>query len=47
MVVDDPDIAWSSVIPSKTDTPLVVDPDTVLPDPVPFQGFEPISRRYA
>jgi hypothetical protein len=47
MVVDDPDIAWSSVIPDKADAPLVVDPDTVLPEPVTFQGFEPISRRYA
>jgi hypothetical protein len=47
MVVDDPDIAWSSIIPGKADAPLVVDPDTVLPEPIALEGFQPIPRRYA
>jgi hypothetical protein len=34
--------AWR---PFKTDTPLFVDPDTVLSLPVAFQALKPVSRQ--
>jgi hypothetical protein len=33
-------------MPSKTDPPLLVDPDAVLPASIALQGFEPIARRH-
>ncbi|KPF46613.1 hypothetical protein IP76_06520 [Rhizobium sp. AAP43] len=47
MVVDDPDIAWSSIMPVEANAPLVVDPYAVLAEPVTFQGFQPIAWRNA
>jgi hypothetical protein len=39
------DIVGISVTPHKTKTPLVVDPDTVLPFPIAAQGFQTVPRR--
>jgi hypothetical protein len=36
----------TSVVPNKTNTPLVIDSNAVLPRSVGFQKFEPIARRY-
>jgi hypothetical protein len=45
VVVHDLDVVGISVTPYKTKTPLVVDPDTVLPLPLAAQGFQTVSRR--
>ena len=45
MVVHDLDVVCISVTPDKTKTPLVVDPDTVLPLPLAPQGFETVPRQ--
>jgi len=45
MVVNDLDIFRAFWRPSKAETPLVVDPDAVTPDPIPPQGFESIAGR--
>ena len=34
----------AAVLPDETDAPLVVDPDTVLANSVPFEGFRVIAR---
>jgi hypothetical protein len=34
-----------SVFPMKADSPLIVDPDTMLPFAVALQGFEPVAWR--
>jgi hypothetical protein len=47
MIVDDPDIGWSSVIPGEANAPLVVDPDAVLAEPIALQCFQPVSWRHA
>jgi len=36
-----------SIAPHKTDTPLVVDADTVLPGTVTFQLMKSVTRRYS
>jgi hypothetical protein len=38
---------WSSLIPNKTDAPLIVDPDRMLPLAIGSQSFEAIARRHA
>jgi hypothetical protein len=43
MIVDDFDIAWSSVLPHEADAPLVVDPDAVLAFAPPLQCFQAVS----
>ena len=45
MVVDDLDIFGSGLGPSKADSILVIDADTVLPNATAFQRFQPVSRR--
>jgi hypothetical protein len=45
VVVHDLDVVGISVTPHKTKTPLVVDPDTVLPLPLAAQGFQTVPRR--
>ena len=35
------------VPPDEGDAPLAVDPDRVLPRPVPAQGLQPVARRHA
>jgi len=45
MVVYDLDIIRIATNPSKTDTPLFVDTDTVLPSPRASKLFQPIAWR--
>ena len=45
MVVDNLNVLRSSGRPSEAEAILVVDADTVLADPIPFQRLQPISRR--
>jgi hypothetical protein len=45
VVIDDLDFVCEPVPPFKTDSVLVVDPDTVLPHASAFQSFEVISWR--
>lgn len=47
MVVNDLHLLWSSFGPHEADTPLVIDPDAVLPGSVALQRLEPVSRRNA
>jgi hypothetical protein len=39
MVIDDFHIVSIRALPSKADTPLIVDPNTHLPCPVPLQAL--------
>jgi hypothetical protein len=34
-----------SVFPEKADSPLIVNPDTVLPPAITLQSLEPVARR--
>ena len=45
--VGDLNVEGISITPNKADSPLVVDPDAVLPFAVPFQFLQPIPRRHA
>jgi hypothetical protein len=45
MIVNDLHVIGISVEPNKTQTPLIVDPNTVLPFPVAAQCFQTISGR--
>jgi hypothetical protein len=45
MVIGNPDVVGVWLFPSKADTPLLIDADTVLPGPIALQGFEPIAGR--
>ncbi len=45
MIIHDLDIVCVPFAPNEADTPLVVDPDAVLPLSVAVQGFQAISRR--
>ena len=45
MVVNDLDLVRITVLPPKADPPLVVDPDTVLSDPIALELLEPVARR--
>ena len=45
MVIDDLDIKYVAILELETDTPLVVNPDTVLPLAITTQGFQPVARR--
>jgi hypothetical protein len=45
MVVCDFNIISVSAFPVKADSPLIVDPDTVLPLTVTLQGLKPVARR--
>jgi hypothetical protein len=47
MVIRDLNIRSVSVDPPKTDTPLIIDPNGHLPDPIPLQKFEPVAGRIA
>jgi len=46
VVVDDLDIECIASIPTKTEAPLIVHPDAVLPFATALQGFEPVARRH-
>jgi hypothetical protein len=45
VVINDLDIVRITSIPNKTYSPLVIDPDTMLPFSRPLQFFKPVSRR--
>lgn len=45
MIVDDFHMVAMAVTPDKTDSPLIIDPNRVLPFPVASQCFQLISRR--
>jgi len=47
VVVDEFDIFGTSFGPRETDSPLIVDPDAVLPDPITSQRLQPVARRHA
>ncbi len=44
MVIYDFDIIRIAITPNKTYPPLVIDPDTMLPQTTTFQSFKPVSR---
>jgi hypothetical protein len=45
MIIDDFDLVSVSVPPSETKTPLVVDPNAMVPLSFPLQSFQTIARR--
>ncbi len=45
MIVNDLDIGCT-FSPSKTNSPLVVDANAILPPPLPLQSLKPIAGRY-
>jgi len=45
MIVADLDIIGIAIVKAKTDTPLIVDGDRILPLSVAGQRMEPIARR--
>src|SRR5699024_11849739 len=45
VVVNDLHLLGSGVRPCETNPPLVVDPDTVLTDPIALEGLESVTRR--
>ena len=45
MIVDDFHIVTMALAPDKTDSPLIIDPNRVLPFPIASQCFQLISRR--
>lgn len=45
MIVDDFHIVTMALTPYKTDSPLIIDPNRVLPFPIASQCFQLISRR--
>ena len=47
MVVHDFDVNGITIHPDKTDSPLIVDPNTVLSYPVSMQCLQSVRRRYA
>jgi len=46
MVIGDFDPIRVAIRPRKTDSPLVVDADAVLPFPVAPEALQPVSRRH-
>ena len=46
MVVNDLDRIGAILCPNKTDSPLIVDADAVLPFTIVLQCFEPVGWRY-
>jgi hypothetical protein len=47
MVVDDFNLNWISIVPSETDSILIVDSNRVLPYSITAKFLEPIARRDA
>jgi len=47
VVVGDLDVEGVSFTPDEADSPLVVDPDAVLPFAIPLQLFQPIPGRHS
>ena len=46
MIVRDLDFVGVASVPAETDSPLIVDPDTVLPFPVTVELFESVPSVY-
>ena len=46
MVIGDLDIEGIPIDPFETDSPFIVDPDTVLPCTIALKSFQTISGRY-
>jgi hypothetical protein len=46
VVVHDLDVLRASLSPSEADSPLIVDPDTVLAPAVTTPGFQAVARRH-
>src|SRR5207248_1858333 len=46
MIVDDFDVPRAVVSPSKADSPLIVDPDAVLPTPITAEFLQPVTGRH-
>src|SRR5918996_4697594 len=47
VIVDDLDVVGIATMPSKADSPLIVDPDAVLSEPITSQPLKPVARRHA
>ena len=45
MIIDDFDLLGSAIVQDKANSPLFVDPNTMLSSPPSFQRLEAISRR--
>jgi len=45
MVVDDLNVIYGVLLPSEANSKLSVDPDAVLPHPIPLQSLKVICRR--
>jgi hypothetical protein len=45
VIIDNLDLVGVPVLPNKTNTPLVVDANTVLPLPATVQRFQPVPGR--
>jgi len=47
VIIDDFDVhrARRSIRPLKTDAPLIIDADAVLPLPIALEGFEPVAGK--
>jgi hypothetical protein len=45
MVGNDLDLVRIAVLPAKADPPLIVETNTVLPDPIALELLEPVARR--
>lgn len=43
MIIGDFDFIRSVSLPEKTNPPLIVDPDAMLPDPIRMQHLQPVS----
>jgi hypothetical protein len=44
VIIHNLNIERVAILPNKTDSPLIVNPNAVLPFPVPMQGFQAVSR---
>jgi len=45
MIIDDLDIMGISALPNEADTPLIVDPNTMLSRSITFQFLKAVGRR--
>src|SRR3989338_763977 len=45
VIIDDFNVDLPCICPLKTDAELIVNPDAVLPSPIPMQRLKPVTRR--
>jgi hypothetical protein len=45
VIIRDLDVMGSVSHPDKTNPPLIIDPDTVLSEPISFQSFQSVACR--